>query len=92
MADDTKPIASETDLALISFARVVLDVLYATNLVRPEDVDPLLAVHEKGFEKMEYPIAAGILAMIRQLAGDPERERMRENLRRLIQERAKGSA
>ncbi len=92
MADDPKPLASETDLALISFAWVVLDVLYATNLVRPEDVDPLLAVHENRFVKMNYPIAAGILAMIRQLAGDPRREKMRENLRRLIQERPRGSA
>ncbi len=92
MADDPKPIVSETDLALIGFARVVLDVFYATDLVRPEDIDPLLAVHEKTFRKAEYPIAAGILASIRQLAGDPERARMRENLRRLIQERPKGSA
>lgn len=92
MADNPKPIASETDLALISFAWVVLDVLYATELTRAEDVDPLLAVHEDGFHKMKYPIAAGILAMIRKLAGDPERERMRKELRRLIQERAKGSA
>ncbi len=92
MADDPKPTASETDLALISFAWVVLDVLYATNLVRPEDVDPLLAVQEKIFEGMKYPIAAGNLAVIRQLAGDPERERMRENLRRLLQERVMGSA
>ena len=92
MADDPKPLASETDLALISFARVVLDVLYATNLVRPDDVDPLLAFHQDRFEKMKYPIAAGILGMIRQLAGDPEIEQMRENLRTLLQERPKGSA
>ena len=92
MVDDPEPTVSETDMALIGFARVVLDVLYANNLVRPEDVDPLLAVHEESFMKMKYPIASGILAMIRQLAGDPKRERMRENLRRLIQERAKGSA
>jgi len=84
--------ASETDLALIRFARVVLDVFYATDLVRPEDIDPLLAVHEKTFTEAGYPIAAGILASIRQLAGDPERARMRENLCRLIQERPKGSA
>ncbi len=92
MAGNPKPIASETDLALISFARVVLDLLYATDLVRPSDVDPLLAVHEKNMEEMKYPTAAGILGSIRQFAGDPKREQMRENLRRLMQERAKGSA
>ncbi len=92
MADDPVPTASETDLALISFAWVVLDVLYATNLVRPDDVDPLLAVQENSLKKMEYPIAEGILAVIRQLAGDPKREQMRENLRRLLQEQVKGSA
>ncbi len=92
MADDPKPIVSETDLALIAFARVVLDVLYATNLVRPEDVDPLLAVHEDRFMKEEHPISAGILAVIRQLADDPERERIREGLRKLIQGRTEGSA
>ena len=92
MADDPKPIASQTDLALISFAWVVLDVLYATNLVRPEDVDPLLAHHEDGFMKMKYPTAAGILAIIRQLAGDPKREQMREGLRKLIRGRTEGSA
>lgn len=37
MADNPKPIASETDLALISFAWVVLDVLYAIGAGR-EDV------------------------------------------------------
>ena len=79
-------------MALICFAWVVLDVLYATNLVRPEDVDPLLAVQENTMQEMKYPTAAGILAIIRQLAGDPEREKMRENLRKLTQERAKGSA
>ena len=92
MTDDPTPIASETDLALIGFAWVVLDVLYATNLVRPEDVDPLLAVQENALTEMKFPIAGGILAMIRQLAGDPKREQMRENLRRLVQEQAKGSA
>ncbi len=92
MADDPNQTASESDMALICFAWVVLDVLYATNLVRPKDVDPLLAVQENTMEGMGYPTAAGILGIIRQLAGDPKRARMQENLRRLLQERAQGSA
>lgn len=92
MVDQPKSIASETDLALISFARVVLDLLYATDLVRPSDIDPLLALHEERLEGAKYPIAAGIFASIRQLSSDPLREQKRETLRKLIRERAKGSA
>jgi len=87
-----KPTVSETDLALISFARVVLDVLYATNLVRPTDVDPLFEMHEKLMTDGKYLIAAGILGSIRQISNDPTREQMREGLRKLIQGRTEGSA
>jgi len=89
---DNNPTASETDMALISFARVVLDVLYASNLARPEDVDPLLALHESTMTDMKYPTAAGILAVIRQISNDPARVRQREELRRLMQARPKGTA
>lgn len=92
MTDTPKPAASETDMALISFARVVLDLLYATDLVRPSDVDPLLEFHQKEMEVMKHPKAAGILGVIRQLSNDPRQEQMREGLRTLIQGRTKGSA
>jgi hypothetical protein len=92
MTDPTKLTATETDLALISFARVVLDVLFAADLVRPNEINPLLEIHQKNMEQMKYPTAAGILGSIRVLANDPQREQMRENLRKLIRERPKGSA
>ena len=92
MSEQTTPTADENDMALISFARVVLDLLYATDLVRPSDIDPLLEFHEKEMEEMKYAKAAGILGVIRQLSNDPRREQMREGLRKLIQGRARGSA
>ena len=92
MVDDPKSTVSETDLALISVAQVVLDVLYATTLVRPADVDPLLKIHEQQMTDAAYPIAAGILRSIRQMSNDPTREQMREGLRKLIQGRTEGSA
>lgn len=92
MAEQAMPPVSETDLALISFARVVLDVLYATTSVRPADVDPLLAHHQKLMTDAAYPTAAGILASIRNMSGDPKREQMREGLHKLVQGRTQGSA
>ena len=46
MADDPKPIASETDLALISFARAVLGVLQVTDVVRPKEIGHALKFYE----------------------------------------------
>ena len=92
MTDDSKPAATETDMALISFARVVLDVLYAADIVRPSEIDPLLEIHEKNMEEMKYATAAGILAVIRRIANDPNHERQREELRKLIRARPEGSA
>jgi len=92
MTEHEKLPVSETDLALLSFARVVLDVLFATNLVRPSDIDPLLKMHEDLMTKASYPTAAGILGSIRQMSGDPKRDEMREGLRKLIQGRTQGSA
>lgn len=92
MNDSNKPTASETDLALISFARVVLDLLYAATPIRPSDIDPLLKLHEDQMTAMKYPIAASILGSIRQLSNDPQHEQMREGLRKLVQGRTEGSA
>ena len=92
MTEASAPSASETDLALISFARVVLDILYAADVARPSEIDPLLELHQTQMVKMGYPTAAGILGTIRQLANHSDSARQREELRTLMRARPKGSA
>ncbi len=92
MADDPKLTVSETDLALISFARALIDVLQAADVVPPEEIDRAIKPYEDLMTQAGYAIAAGILGSIREFSKDPDRERSLKNLRWLIKARPQGTA
>ena len=89
MAEDK---ISQTDLALISFARFVLGALFSADLIRPNQIYPALKDHQDIMAKAGYTIAGGILGSIRQFSNDPDRERSLEELRRLIRAQPQGTA
>ncbi len=92
MVDDSMPIATETDVALIAFASVVLGALYEADVVRPNEIDLMLEHQQKGMAEAKHPTAAIILGMIRRLANHPDQARQREVLRKLILARPAGEA
>jgi len=93
MSDDS---LSDAEIALMDAIKALMEIMMTAGIAKPAAFDFMLTHQRNGYLSKRMPTAAAVMEMLRTFATDPQRDAQRQelraNLQRILEEPPQGTA